>query len=149
MWCYSENSAQINLLVLLQYSCSRSVKCALRAFLTSVAPYENRLNGLPPTFVLVWRDRRICEVSWRKTGSCFVPSGSMMMLFSKQIHLTILSVLLKFFSIALFNYRHFSVRIPKILLPPLLACDSLQLKTCSSHDISFHANAFIKYVFRG
>ena len=52
----------------------------------------------------------------------------MMMLFSKQIRLTILSVLLKFFSIALFNYRHFSVRIPKILLPQLLACDSLQLK---------------------
>jgi len=71
------------------------------------------------------------------------------MLFSKQIHLTILSVLLKLFSIALFNNSNFSVRIPKILLPQLLACDSLQLKTCSSHDIPFHAKAFIKYVFRG
>jgi len=31
----------------------------------------------------------------------------------------------------------------------LPACDILQLKTCSSHDTSFLAKAFIRYVFRG
>jgi len=31
----------------------------------------------------------------------------------------------------------------------LLACDSLQLKTFSSHDINFLVKGFIKNVFRG
>jgi hypothetical protein len=67
----------------------------------------------------------------------------MMMLCRKQIHLTVLSALLKFVSIALFNNHHFSLRIPKVPSTNLLSCDNLQLKTCSLHGISF------LYVFRG
>jgi len=55
----------------------------------------------------------ICEVSWRTEWSYVVPSRPMMMLCSQQIHLTVLSALLTFVSIALFNNRHFAVRIPK------------------------------------
>jgi len=63
----------------------------------------------------------------------------MMVLCSKQVHLTALSGLLTCVSIALFNNRHFVVRIPKARSTHRLARDSLQLKTCSSHDISFLA----------
>jgi len=68
---------------------------------------------------------------------------------SKQIHLTILSALFNFVSIALFNNRHISVRISKANSTHLLSCDNLQLKTCSAHDISFLAKGFIRYVFSG
>ena len=45
-------------------------------------------------------------------GSCVVPVASVMILCTKQIHLTILSALLMFVSIALFNNHNFAVRIP-------------------------------------
>jgi len=57
----------------------------LKAFPTSITPFEDRLNDLPLTFVLAWRDPRICEVSWRTVWSCLVPSRSMTMLCRKQI----------------------------------------------------------------
>ena len=99
-------------------------------------------------FFLAWWDPWICEVSWRTEGSCVVPSVSMI-LCSKRIHLTIFSALLKFVTIALFSNRHFSVMIPKVHSTFLLACNNLQLKTFSSHDINFLVKGFIKYVFRG
>jgi len=49
------------------------LKHALKAFLTSTAPFEDRLNDLPLMFVVTWRYPRICEVSWRTEGSCVVP----------------------------------------------------------------------------
>jgi len=73
----------------------------------------------------------------------------MMMLCSKQTHLIVLSALLTLVYTALFNNGHFAIRIPKTHSTHLLACDSLQLKTRSSHDISFLAKGFIKDVFRG
>ena len=72
----------------------------------------------------------------------------MMMLCSKQIHLTALSGLLTCVSIALFNNRHFAVRVSKAHSKHLLARGCLQLKTRSSHDISFLAKAPL-CVFRG
>ena len=80
-----------------------SVKVCFESILTSVASFEDRLNDLPLTFVLAWWDSRICEVSWRTERSCVVPSRSMMMSCTKQIHLTILAALLTFVSTALFN----------------------------------------------
>jgi hypothetical protein len=79
----------------------------------------------------------------------FVPSISMMMLRSKQLHLTILSVLLTFVSIALFNSGHFAVRITKTHSTHHFARDCLQLKTRSSRDKSFLAKGFVRYVFSG
>jgi hypothetical protein len=73
----------------------------------------------------------------------------MMMLRRKQIYLTVLSALLKFVSIALFNNHHFSLRIPKIPSTNLLSCDNLQLKTYSLHGINFLAESLITYIFRG
>ena len=73
----------------------------------------------------------------------------MMMLCSKQIHRTILSALLTFVYVALFNNRHFAVRIPKAHSTHLVARDSLQLIARSSHDITFPAKGFIRYIFRG
>lgn len=37
-------------------SSSRSIKHALKAFHISVIPFENLLNGLPLTFVLLWQE---------------------------------------------------------------------------------------------
>jgi len=68
---------------------------------------------------------------------------------SKQTNLTVFSALLKFVSIALFNNRHFVIKITKAHSTHLVASDSLQLKTRSTHDKYFLAKSFIKYVFRG
>jgi len=93
MWCISENSAQKKKPYLFCDSIAAvgPLKYALKAFLTSIAPFEDRLNDLPPIFVLALRDRQICEVSWRREGSCVVSSRSILMLCSKQIHLNVLS----------------------------------------------------------
>jgi hypothetical protein len=52
---------------------------------------------------LFWPDGTpwICKVSWRTEGSCFVPSRSVMMLCSKQTHLTVLSFILLCLTIAI------------------------------------------------
>ena len=123
MWCYSEHSAPINLRFCDSTAAVRPLQRAVKAFLTSNAPLEDRLNDPPLTFVLAWWDTSV----------------SMMMLCSTQIHLTNLSVLLMFVSIALFHNHHFAVRIPNAYSTHLLAHDGLQLKTRSSYDISFLA----------
>jgi hypothetical protein len=56
---------------------------------------------------------------------------------------------LKFGSIALFNNRHFVINITKARSTHFLAPDSLLLNTRSSHDKSFLAKSFIRYVFIG
>ena len=76
-------------------------------------------------------------------GSCVVSSRSVMMLCSSQIHLTILSALLMFISIGLFNNCHFAVRIPKAHSMHLFARDSLQLKTRSSMTNPFLRKAAV------
>jgi hypothetical protein len=111
------------------YSCSRSIKVFFESISYSIAPFEDRLNDLQLAFVLAWREPRIRKVSWRTERSWGFPSRSMMMLCNKQIHLTILSALLTFVSIALFNNRHFTVRIPKPHSMHLLARDAATSNT--------------------
>jgi len=42
----------------------------LKAFLTYIAPPEDRLNDLPLTFVLAWRDLWISKISWNRRIMC-------------------------------------------------------------------------------
>ena len=72
----------------------------------------------------------------------------MMMLCSKYIHLTTLSALLTFVSVALFNNHHFAVSIANAHSTHLLTRDSLQLNTRSAHDTAFLAKGFVRNVFR-
>ena len=70
---------------------------ALKAFLKSIAPFEDRMNILLLTFILAWRDSQICEVSCSRER-CVIPPRSMTMLGSKQIHSTILSATIPYFA---------------------------------------------------
>ena len=145
-WTLSANKPTCSVTVLLQ-QVRRSMLC--KHFLYLLIRLRTDWVIYRWHLFLARRDQRICTVSWRTEGSCVVPSRSMMILCNKQIHLTVISSLLNSVCIALFNNRHFALRIPKAHWTHLLTRDNLQLETCSSHDKSFLAKGLIRYVYRG
>jgi len=106
----------------------------MKAFLTSIAPFEDWLNDLLLTFVSAWQDPQICEVFWRTEWSCAVPSKSIMMLCSKKIHLYWRSILLLCLTITilLLGYQTHTQRI------------ALLTTACSWKHVLRMTNAFLQ-----
>ena len=128
MWCYSEHSVQRNLLVVWLYNCSRSVNLCFESISYICCSFWRPTEWSTADICFgLTRYMKIYEDSYEeRKGHVIVTTVSVMVICSKQIHRTILSALLKFVSVDLFNNRHFPVRIPNARPTHLLARDSPQ-----------------------